>query len=107
MPFYCGKRFARISFSRNEDYSDRLLVLTFALERNKTPMNNERCLIEDCTNLAYAPGGTASLCKEHFINFVTWRRRRGPVMFTKYAGMTMNERDTIVTEWRKSVMASE
>ena len=70
-------------------------------------MNDERCLIEGCTNPAYAPGGTAALCKEHFINFVTWRRRRGPAMFTKYAGMTMNERDTIVTEWRKTVMAAE
>lgn len=70
-------------------------------------MNDERCFIEGCTNQAYAPGGTASLCKEHFINFVTWRRRRGPAMFTKYAGMTMNERNTIVMEWRKSVMASE
>ena len=70
-------------------------------------MDDERCLIEGCTNQAYAPGGTASLCKEHFINFVTWRRRRGPAMFTKYAGMTMNERDTIVMEWQKSVMASE
>jgi hypothetical protein len=70
-------------------------------------MSDERCLIEGCTVPAYAPGGTASLCKDHFINFVTWRRRRGPVMFTKYAGMTMNERDTIVAEWRKAVTASE
>ncbi|HKN87001.1 MAG TPA: hypothetical protein VJV04_09095 [Nitrospiraceae bacterium] len=70
-------------------------------------MSDERCLIEGCTMSAYAPGGTATLCKEHFINFVTWRRRRGSVMFTKYAGMTMNERDTIVAEWRKAVTASE
>jgi hypothetical protein len=70
-------------------------------------MSDERCLIEGCTVSAYAPGGTASLCKEHFINFVTWRRRRGPAMFAKYAGMTMDERDTIVAEWRKAVAASE
>ena len=70
-------------------------------------MSDERCLVEGCTVPVYAPGGTASLCKAHFINFVTWRRRRGPAMFTKYAGMTMTERDTIVAEWYKSIVAAE
>lgn len=70
-------------------------------------MSVERCLIERCTIPAYAPGGTASLCKDHFIQFVTWRRRRGQSMFAKYAGMTMDERDSIVAEWQKTVAASE
>jgi hypothetical protein len=34
---------------------------------------------------------------------VTWRRRRGSTMFQKYAAMTMDERDVIVNEWRKTV----
>ena len=66
-------------------------------------MSEQGCLIEGCLNKVYAPGGTGSLCKEHFVNFVVWRRRRGPTMFQKYAAMTMDERDVIVNEWRKSI----
>jgi hypothetical protein len=66
-------------------------------------MSEELCLIEGCTARVYAPGGTRSLCKEHFLNFVTWRRRRGPAIAQKYAGMTMQERDTLVAEWQKTV----
>jgi len=70
-------------------------------------MSDERCLIESCTLPAYVPSGTATLCKDHFIQFVTWRRRRGQGMFNKYAGMTMDERDTIVSEWQKTVLSTE
>jgi len=28
-------------------------------------------------------------------------------MFNKYAGMTMDERDTIVSEWQKTVLSTE
>ena len=66
-------------------------------------MSESGCLVEGCVARAYAPGGTGSLCKEHFVHFVTWRRRRGPAMFQKYAAMTMDERDVIVNEWRKTV----
>jgi hypothetical protein len=62
------------------------------------------CLIDGCSARVYAPGGTGALCKEHFLKFVTWRRRRGLPMFQKYAAMTMDERDTIVAEWRKSLV---
>ena len=27
-----------------------------------------------------------------FLNYLTWRRRKGPQMFMKYAGMTMEAR---------------
>ncbi|WP_447977633.1 hypothetical protein [Candidatus Nitrospira bockiana] len=70
-------------------------------------MSDERCMITGCPGQVYAPSGTGSLCKDHFINFVTWRRRRGPGMFHKYAAMTMDERDTIVAEWSKTVKATE
>ena len=34
-----------------------------------------------------------SVCRPHFLSHLTWRRRKGPQMFMKYAGMTMEERD--------------
>lgn len=66
-------------------------------------MSEQSCLIQDCTNRVYAPAGTGSLCKEHFLNFLTWRRRKGTGMFQKYAAMTMDERDAVVLEWGKTV----
>jgi hypothetical protein len=47
----------------------------------------------------YAPAGTGALCKEHFLGFLAWRRRKGPAMFAKYAAMTMSERDAVMAEW--------
>ena len=66
-------------------------------------MSEQSCLIQGCTNRVYAPAGTDSLCKEHFLNFLTWRRRKGTGMFRKYAAMTMGERDAVVLEWGKTV----
>jgi hypothetical protein len=66
-------------------------------------MNNLTCLIEGCHGNVYSPAGTQHLCKEHFLSFLTWRRRRGPKMFTTYAGLTMEQRDPIVAEWAKTV----
>ncbi|MEE8494044.1 MAG: hypothetical protein V3S25_08350 [Nitrospirales bacterium] len=66
-------------------------------------MSEQSCLIQGCTNRVYAPAGTDSLCKEHFLNFLTWRRRKGTGMFRKYAAMTMDERDAVVLEWGKTV----
>lgn len=66
-------------------------------------MDNQTCLIQDCQGRVYAPAGTGHLCKEHFLSFLTWRRKKGPQMFTKYAGMTMEERDEVATEWLKTV----
>ena len=66
-------------------------------------MQNEMCLIQDCKRRVYAPAGTGHLCKEHFISFLTWRRKKGPQMFSKYAGMTMDERNTVAEEWVKTV----
>jgi hypothetical protein len=61
------------------------------------------CLIEGCTAKAYAPAGTGALCKQHFLNFVTWRRRKGAMMFYKYGALAMEERDTVLAEWQKTV----
>lgn len=62
------------------------------------------CMIEGCANPGYAPAGTGTLCKEHFADFVTWRRKKGGKgMFRKYTGMTMIERDTIVKEWHATL----
>ena len=70
-------------------------------------MHTETCLIGGCTESLYAPAGTRSLCKEHFLQFVAWRKKKGGVaMFKKYSALTMEERDTTVDEWAKSVMAA-
>lgn len=71
-------------------------------------MTEQACLIQGCKVRIYAPAGTSFLCKEHFVNFVTWRRRKGgPTMFHKYGAMTMEERDSLVTEWSKTVRIEE
>jgi hypothetical protein len=67
------------------------------------PMSGTGCLIHDCSVKTYAPAGTGALCKEHFLSFVTWRRRKGPQMFYKYGAMSMEERATLVTDWQKTV----
>lgn len=67
-------------------------------------MTNETCLIHGCPHRVYAPAGTSQLCKEHFLSFVTWRRRKGSAMFHKYAALTMEERNAILAEWSKTVL---
>jgi len=66
-------------------------------------MHDLTCLIKSCQAKVYAPAGTHSICREHFLSYLTWRRRKGPQMFMKYAGMTMEERDPLVAEWAKTV----
>jgi hypothetical protein len=47
------------------------------------------------------------LCKEHFLHFVTWRKKKGGLgMFKKYSAMNMEERDTIVEEWAKTTFST-
>ena len=67
-------------------------------------MSTESCLIGGCTHSYYAPAGTRALCKEHFLDFLAWRRKKGGMaMFKKYGGMTMEERDPTVEEWANTV----
>jgi hypothetical protein len=61
------------------------------------------CHIEGCALKPYAPAGTRALCKPHFLSFVTWRRRKGPTMFHRYAALAMEQRDTMLAEWQKTV----
>ena len=70
-------------------------------------MLDSKCCVPDCLETPYAPAGTRSVCKDHFINFLTWRRRRGTRMFHTYAGMTMEERDAIAAEWMKTIRRDE
>ncbi len=70
-------------------------------------MNDLPCMIQNCQGKVYAPAGTQYVCKEHFLSFLTWRRRRGPQMFTTYAGMTMEQRDPVVAEWAKTIRVEE
>jgi hypothetical protein len=65
------------------------------------------CIIQGCQGKVYAPAGTHNVCKEHFLHYLTWRRRKGPQMFVTYAGMTMDQRDTIVAEWQQTVRVVE
>jgi len=70
-------------------------------------MSDHSCVVQDCQGKFYAPAGTGQVCQEHFINFLTWRRRKGPVMFNKYAAMTMEERNAVTEEWKKTVKVIE
>jgi hypothetical protein len=70
-------------------------------------MSEGACVVEGCKTPVYAPAGTGSLCKDHFLNFLTWRRRKGPAMFSKYAAMSMEERDTVMAEWRQTLRHDE
>lgn len=70
-------------------------------------MNELSCLIQGCQAKVYAPAGTQHVCKEHFLNYLTWRRRKGAQMFIHYAGLTMEQRDSIATEWSKTVSIIE
>ena len=70
-------------------------------------MNDLNCLIQGCQGKVYAPAGTQHVCKEHFLSFLTWRRRKGPQMFIHYAGLTMEQRDSITAEWSKTVSITE
>ena len=70
-------------------------------------MHDLTCVIKGCQAKVYAPAGTHSICREHFLSYLTWRRRKGPQMFMKYAGMTMEERDSLVAEWASTVRIEE
>ena len=70
-------------------------------------MHDTHCCVTNCLATPYAPAGTQSVCKDHFLSFLTWRRRRGPQMFSTYAGMSMVERDTITAEWMKTIRIDE
>ncbi|MFO0774341.1 MAG: hypothetical protein U0172_06725 [Nitrospiraceae bacterium] len=70
-------------------------------------MSGDACTIQYCRQSVYAPAGTGSVCRAHFLDFLTWRRRRGMQMFMKYAAMPMPDRDAIVEEWRKGVKVEE
>ncbi|MDZ4854452.1 MAG: hypothetical protein SGJ26_06315 [Nitrospirota bacterium] len=49
----------------------------------------------------------ANIYRDHFLNYLTWRRRKGPQMFMKYAGMTMEARDPLVAEWANTIRVEE
>jgi len=70
-------------------------------------MHDMSCLVPNCQAKPYAPAGTQSVCRNHFLQFLTWRRRRGPKMFLTYAGMAMNERDIVAAEWIKTIRIDE
>jgi hypothetical protein len=70
-------------------------------------MQDLHCCVPNCQAKSYAPAGTRSVCKDHFLSFLTWRRRRGPQMFFTYAGMAMAERDAIAAEWMKTIRTDE
>ena len=67
-------------------------------------MSLQTCLIGGCTQQVYAPAGTRSLCKKHFSDFLTWRKKKGGMpLFKKYSAMSMEERDPFVEEWAQTV----
>ncbi len=70
-------------------------------------MLDTSCCVLNCLERPYAPAGTRSVCKDHFLSFLTWRRRRGTQMFHTYAGMTMEERNTIAAEWVKTIRTDD
>ena len=67
-------------------------------------MSDQQCLIGGCTQPVYAPAGTRYLCKEHFLEFSMWRKKKGGMpLFRKYGAMSMEERDPTVDEWAQTV----
>ncbi len=67
-------------------------------------MSTDNCLIGGCTEPLYAPAGTRSLCKDHFLQFLAWRKKKGGLsLFKKYSAMSMEERDATVEEWGQSI----
>lgn len=70
-------------------------------------MNDLQCMIQGCQAKVYSPAGTQHVCKEHFLSFLTWRRRKGAQMFVHYAGLSMDQRDPIAAEWSKTVSTVE
>ncbi|MDH5666694.1 MAG: hypothetical protein OEY86_01610 [Nitrospira sp.] len=70
-------------------------------------MQDTNCRVPNCQAKPYAPAGTQSVCRNHFLQFLTWRRRRGTQMFHKYAGMPMSDRDIVVAEWIKTIRIEE
>ena len=71
-------------------------------------MNNEPCVIEGCTDTAYAPAGTGSICKEHFLQFLAWRKKKGGMsFFKKYSALSMKDRDGTVEEWANSLVSAQ
>jgi hypothetical protein len=70
-------------------------------------MNADSCFIGGCTESQYAPAGTQALCRDHFLHFVAWRKKKGGLgMFKKYSAMSMEERDAIVDEWAQKVFST-
>ena len=70
-------------------------------------MHDLTCLIKGRQGRVRAPAGTHSICREYFLGYLTWRRRKGPQMFMKYAGMTMEERAPLVAEWANTIRVEE
>ena len=66
-------------------------------------MSDLTCMIQGCQGRIYSPAGSQHVCKEHFLSFLTWRRRKGPQMFVHYAGLTMEQRDPLAAEGSKTV----
>lgn len=66
-------------------------------------MSSEKCLIHNCQGKFYSPTGTLATCKEHFLDFLKWRRRKGGQMFKRYAAMNMGERDEVANEWKETI----
>ncbi len=67
-------------------------------------MSSPTCLIGGCTQPVYCPAGTRSLCKEHFSDFLSWRKKKGgKPLFKKYSALSMEERDPLVDEWAQTV----
>jgi hypothetical protein len=79
----------------------------YCYEQSEYAMHDLRCMIHGCQAKVYAPAGTHSICRAHFLSYLTWRRRKGPQMFMKYAGMTMEERDPLVAEWANTIRVEE
>ena len=96
---------------RNGSDTSRLIISPSVLHTmpsySEGGMHDLTCMIKGCQSKVYAPAGTHSVCRAHFLSYLTWRRRKGPQMFMRYAGMTMEERDPLVGEWANTIREEE
>jgi hypothetical protein len=88
--------------------ADPLLRRAFGQRaRPSDPHRTARVRIESSRLRALVSRHGSAISRRTVMNNVGSHRRKGPQMFTKYAGMTMEERDPLVAEWANTIRIEE
>jgi hypothetical protein len=88
--------------------ADPLLRRAFGQRaRPSDPQRTARVRIESSRLRALVSRHGSAISRRTVMNNVGSRRRKGPQMFMKYAGMTMEERNPYVAEWANTIRVKE